>query len=72
MAWETAVRAQGCVGLTTRSAASSSARGVRLLELIPAATFRLDLVEPAGPPALRRPAADAFADLVRARLARDV
>jgi DNA-binding transcriptional LysR family regulator len=71
MAWETAVRAQGCVGLTTRSAASSTARGIRLVDLIPAATFRLDLVEPVGPPVVRRPAARAFAELVRARLARD-
>jgi len=72
MAWETAVRAQGCVGLTTRSAASSTARGIRRVDLIPTATFRLDLVEQGGPPAVRRPAARAFADLVRARLARDV
>jgi DNA-binding transcriptional LysR family regulator len=65
MAWETAVRSGRCVGLTTRSAAPSTARGVRLLELRPAAAFRIDLVLPAGPGAARRPAALAFAALAR-------
>ena len=65
MAWETAVRSERCVGLTTRSAAPSTARGVRLLELRPAATFALDLVQPAGPETARRPAARAFAALAR-------
>jgi DNA-binding transcriptional LysR family regulator len=65
MAWETAVRSGRCVGLTTRSAAPSTARGVRLLELRPAATFQLDLVRPAAPEAARRPAARAFAALAR-------
>jgi DNA-binding transcriptional LysR family regulator len=65
MAWETAVRSERCVGLTTRSAAPSTARGVRLLELDPPATFPLELVEPAGPQPARRPAALAFAALVR-------
>jgi DNA-binding transcriptional LysR family regulator len=65
MAWETAVRSERCVGLTTRSAAPSTARGVRLLELRPAVTFRLDLVQPAGPGTARRPAARAFAALAR-------
>ena len=53
MAWETAVRSERCVGLTTRSAAPSTARGVRLLELDPPAGFPLELVLPAAP---RRPA----------------
>jgi DNA-binding transcriptional LysR family regulator len=65
MTWETAVRTEGCVGLTTRSAAPSTARGVRLLELRPAAAFQLDLIEPAGPRSARRPAAVAFAALAR-------
>jgi len=65
MAWETAVRSEGCVGLTTRSAAPSTARGVRLLDLDPPATFPLELVQPAGPEAARRPAARAFAELAR-------
>src|SRR5918999_2899006 len=65
MAWETAVRGGCCVGLTTRSAAPSTARGVRLLELRPAAAFRIDLVLPAAPGAARRPAARAFAALAR-------
>jgi DNA-binding transcriptional LysR family regulator len=70
MAWETAVRSERCVGLTTRSAAPSTARGVRLLELQPAATFQLDLVQPAGPEAARGPAARAFAALARELAAR--
>ena len=65
MAWETAVRSHGCVGLTTRSAAPSTARGVRLLRLHPTVTFPLELVEPAAPVAARRPAARAFAALAR-------
>jgi len=65
MAWETAVRSERCVGLTTRSAAPSTARGVRLLELDPPATFPLELVRPDGPEAARRPAARAFAELAR-------
>jgi DNA-binding transcriptional LysR family regulator len=63
MAWETAVRTGGCVGLTTRSAAPATARGVALLEIDPRVTFPLDLLLPAsGVP----PAAAAFADLARA------
>ena len=65
MAWETAVRSERCVGLTTRSSAPSTARGVRLLELDPPATFPLELVQPAGPESARRPAARAFAALAR-------
>jgi DNA-binding transcriptional LysR family regulator len=65
MAWETAVRSGRCVGLTTRSAAPSTARGVRLVELHPTATFRIDLVQPAAPESARRPAARAFADVAR-------
>lgn len=49
MAWETAVRSEGCVGLTTRNAAPSTARGVRLVELDPPVTFPLELVRPATP-----------------------
>ena len=48
MAWETAVRSGGCVGLTTRSAAPATARGVRLLRLEPAVTFPLELVRPSS------------------------
>jgi DNA-binding transcriptional LysR family regulator len=65
MAWETAVRSERCVGLTTRSSALSTARGIRLLELDPPATFPLELVRPDGPEAARRPAARAFAELAR-------
>jgi DNA-binding transcriptional LysR family regulator len=65
MAWETAVRTERCVGLTTRSSAPSTARGIRLLELDPPMTFPLELVQPAGPEAARRPAAQAFAALAR-------
>jgi DNA-binding transcriptional LysR family regulator len=63
--WETAVRTEGCVGRTTRSAAPSTARGVRLLELRPEAAFQLELIEPARPDAARRPVARAFARLTR-------
>ena len=66
MAWETAVRSEGCVGLTTRSSSPSTARDVRLLELEPPATFPLELVQPAAPEASWRPAARAFAALARA------
>jgi DNA-binding transcriptional LysR family regulator len=65
MAWETAVRSERCVGLTTRSAAPSTARGVRLLELDPPAGFPLELVQPSAPETARRPAARAFAALAR-------
>ena len=65
MAWETAVRSERCVGLTTRTSAPSTARGVRLLELDPPATFPLELILPAGPEAALRPAARAFAALAR-------
>jgi DNA-binding transcriptional LysR family regulator len=69
MAWEAAVRARGCVGLTTRSAAASTARGIRLLRLDPPASFQLELLQPAAPKETRRPAARAFADLARERAA---
>jgi LysR family transcriptional regulator, benzoate and cis,cis-muconate-responsive activator of ben and cat genes len=69
MAWETAVRAQGCVGLTTRSAAASTARGIRLLRLDPPTTFQLELLQPTAPEAARRPAGRAFAELARERAA---
>jgi DNA-binding transcriptional LysR family regulator len=67
MAWETAVRSERCVGLTTRSAAPSTARGVRLLELEPPVSFPLELVQPAAPEPARRPAARACAALARER-----
>jgi DNA-binding transcriptional LysR family regulator len=63
MAWETAVRSEGCVGLTTRSSSPSTARDVRLLELDPPASFPLELVRPAAPETAWRPAARAFATL---------
>jgi hypothetical protein len=59
------VRNERCVGLTTRSSAVSTARGIRLLELRPPTTFPLELVQPDGPDAARRPAARAFAALAR-------
>jgi DNA-binding transcriptional LysR family regulator len=70
MAWETAVRGQGCVGLTTRSAAASTARGIRLLRLDPPTMFQVELLQPTGPKETRRPAARAFAELARS-LARE-
>jgi LysR substrate binding domain len=64
MAWEMAVRRGCCVGLTTRSAAQSSARGVTLLELEPTCDFALQLVLPAGA-ALQRPATASLVRLAR-------
>jgi DNA-binding transcriptional LysR family regulator len=60
MAWETAVRMDGCVGLTTRSAAASTARDLRLLELRDEVSFPLPLVRPAVPLASLKPVARAF------------
>lgn len=65
MAWETAVRSHGCVGLTTRSAAPSTARGTHLLELRPAISFAVELVLPEAPASRARPAARAFAETAR-------
>jgi DNA-binding transcriptional LysR family regulator len=63
MAWETAVRSGRCVGLTTRSAAPSTARGVRLIDLDPPVRFPQELVH--APDGAQRPAARAFAALAR-------
>jgi DNA-binding transcriptional LysR family regulator len=65
MAWETAVRMDGCVGLTTRSAAASTARGLRLLELRGEVSFPLQLVRPALPLASLKPVARAFRQVAR-------
>jgi DNA-binding transcriptional LysR family regulator len=65
MAWETAVRMDGCVGLTTRSAAASTARDLRLLELRDEVGFPLQLVRPAVPLASLKPAARAFRQVAR-------
>ena len=56
-AWERAIASGECVGLTTRSAVHATHPGVRLVPLVPPATFALDLLwrsgsEPA--PAVRR------------------
>jgi DNA-binding transcriptional LysR family regulator len=56
MAWETAVRARGAVGLTTRVSAVSTARGIALVDLDPPLVFAIELVMPAAkpsPPAVR-------------------
>jgi DNA-binding transcriptional LysR family regulator len=65
MAWETAVRMDGCVGLTTRSAAASTARDLRLLELRDDVSFPLQLVRPAVPLATLKPVARAFRQVAR-------
>jgi DNA-binding transcriptional LysR family regulator len=65
MAWETAVRMDGCVGLTTRSAAASTARDLRLLELRDDVGFPLQLVRPAVPLASLKPVARAFRRVAR-------
>lgn len=69
MAWETAVRSDGCVGLTTPSAAPSTARGVRLLRLDPPVTFGLELVRPEDGAGRLPPPAAAFAEAARAAAA---
>jgi DNA-binding transcriptional LysR family regulator len=56
MAWETAVRARGAVGLTTRASAVSTARGIVLVGLDPPLAFAIALVMPTArprPPAVR-------------------
>lgn len=65
MAWETAVRMDGCVGLTTRSAAASTARDLRLLELHDEIGFPLQLIRPARPLTALKPVARAFRRLAR-------
>ena len=61
LAWETAVRSRGCVGLTTRSASAGTVRGVRLVRVRPPVTFPIALLcsGPLGP------AARSFAILAR-------
>jgi DNA-binding transcriptional LysR family regulator len=50
MTWETAVRARGAVGLTTRASAVSTAREIALIDLDPPLEFVIELVTPtAGP-----------------------
>jgi DNA-binding transcriptional LysR family regulator len=65
MAWETAVRLDGCVGLTTRSAAASTARDLRVLDLDGEVGFPLQLVRPAVPLAALKPVARAFRKVAR-------
>lgn len=60
LAWESAVRSGGCVGLTTRSAAAGTLRGVRLVRVRPRVTFPIALLRPASP---LSPAARSFAAL---------
>jgi DNA-binding transcriptional LysR family regulator len=49
MTWETAVRARGAVGLTTRASAVSTAREIALVDLDPPLEFAIELVTSAGP-----------------------
>jgi DNA-binding transcriptional LysR family regulator len=60
MAWETAVRSGGCVGLTTRSTARSSALGIRLLGLRPRSHFPIELIRPSVDEESQRPAVRAL------------
>jgi DNA-binding transcriptional LysR family regulator len=59
LAWETAVRLGGCVGLTTRASAPATARGVHLLRIEPRITFAINVLTRAD----AGPAARAFAAL---------
>jgi DNA-binding transcriptional LysR family regulator len=65
LVWETAVSRGDCVGLTTRTAAVSTARGTRLLELEEPLGFSIELVRPAASEDAWRPAGRAFARIVR-------
>lgn len=70
MSWEAAVRLDGCVGLTARSAAVSSARDLQLLQLRDRLAFPLHLLRPAVPLAALTPVARAFRALARELAAR--
>lgn len=50
MTWETAVRARGAVGLTTRASAVSTAREIALIDLDPPLEFAIELVTPTACP----------------------
>ena len=68
-AWQNAILHDGCVGLTTRSAIHSAHRDLRLIPLLPPATFALDLLwRPDTPlkPALRA-LIDLAAEVTRAQ-----
>jgi DNA-binding transcriptional LysR family regulator len=62
MAWETAVRTRGAVGLTTRTSAVSTAREIALVDLDPPLEFAIELVTPAAGP--RPPAVLLTRDIV--------
>lgn len=70
MAWETAVRLGGCVGLTARAAEVSTARDIRLLQLRDGFTFSLQFVRPALSLSRLKPVAQAFRRLGRDLAAR--
>jgi DNA-binding transcriptional LysR family regulator len=61
-AWERAIAAGDCVGLTTTSSAHATHPGVRVLALDPPATFPLDLLWRPDP----RPAIERVVELARA------
>jgi DNA-binding transcriptional LysR family regulator len=60
LAWESAVRSGGCVGLTTRSAAAGTLRGVSLVRVRPRVSFPIALLRLRAP---LSPAARSFAAL---------
>src|SRR5918999_2742667 len=63
MAWETAVRTRGAVGLTTRTSAVSTAREIALVDLDPPLEFAIELVTPTAGP--RAPAVLLMREIVR-------
>ncbi|HEV3377243.1 MAG TPA: LysR family transcriptional regulator [Thermoleophilaceae bacterium] len=63
MAWETAVRTRGAVGLTTRTSAVSTAREIALVDLDPPLDFAIALVTPTAGP--RPPAVLLTREIVR-------
>jgi DNA-binding transcriptional LysR family regulator len=65
MAWETAVRSNGCVGLTTRMSAASTLRGISTVPLAEGGAFRIDLLTPETAGDSLSPAAQRFAAAAR-------
>jgi DNA-binding transcriptional LysR family regulator len=66
MAWETAVRSGGCVGLTTHVSAASTLRGIRILALAERGVFPIQLLTPETADGCLSPAAERFAAATRA------
>jgi LysR family transcriptional regulator, benzoate and cis,cis-muconate-responsive activator of ben and cat genes len=66
MAWETAVRSGGCVGLTTSISAASTLRGIRIIALSERGVFPIQLLTPESADGCLSAAAERFAAAARA------